>query len=187
MNKRHLAFCASPEWAEYVEHTLLPWVLDGQDLGEDVLELGPGPGLTTDVLLRQVRRLTAIELDEKLASDLRRRLAATGIRVVCADATNSGLPSEAFSAITCFTMLHHVPSVAEQDLLFREVRRMLRPGGLFVGTDGLDTPARRELHSDDIFVPVQAETLPSRLTEAGMVEPRVDVDGDRIRFAATAP
>lgn len=187
MNERHLALCASPEWADYVEHTLLPWVLDGQDLGDDVLELGPGPGLTTDILLRQVARLTAVELDEQLATDLTKRLEGTGIRVVCADATQSGLPSGAFSAVTCFTMLHHVPTVVEQDRLLTEVRRMLRPGGLFVGTDGLDTPARRDLHHDDIFVPVDPETLPSRLTAAGLVNPRVDVDGDRIRFAATAP
>jgi hypothetical protein len=84
-------------------------------------------------------------------------------------------------------MLHHVPTVAVQDLLFAEVRRMLRPGGLFVGTDGLDTPARRELHSDDIFVPVDPETLPTRLTAAGLVDVRVDVHGDRIRFVAKAP
>lgn len=187
MNDRHLALCASPEWAEYVENTLLPWVLDGMELGDDVLELGPGPGLTTDVLLRHVPQLTAIELDERLAANLYTRLGGAGLRVVCADATRSGLPAGAFSAITCFTMLHHVPSARGQDLLFAEVRRMLRPGGLFVGTDGMDTPARRDLHSDDVFVPVQPDTLPSRLVAVGLVDPRVDVDGDRIRFAATAP
>jgi hypothetical protein len=54
MNEAHLRICASPEWAAYVESELLPWALDGQDLGDDVLEVGPGPGLTTDVLRRRV-------------------------------------------------------------------------------------------------------------------------------------
>ena len=49
MNKAHLEFCSSPEWARLVEDELLPWVLDGCELGDDLLEVGPGPGLTTDV------------------------------------------------------------------------------------------------------------------------------------------
>jgi SAM-dependent methyltransferase len=186
VNDLHLALCASPEWAFYVEHELLPWVLDGRELGDDVLELGPGPGLTTDVLMRVVPRLTAIELDEQLAAALASRLAGTGVEVVCGDATATGLPSAAFTAVTCFTMLHHIPTAEGQDRLFAETRRLLRPGGLFIGTDGLDTPERRELHVDDIFVPVSPETLPARLTAAGLRDVVVDVDGDRIRFAATS-
>ena len=50
MNQAHLEFCSSPEWARLVEDELLPWVLDGCELGDDLLEVGPGPGLTTDVL-----------------------------------------------------------------------------------------------------------------------------------------
>lgn len=187
VNARHLEICASPEWATYVEHELLPWVLDGHELGDNVVEFGPGPGLTTDVLLRLVPRLTAIELDEQLASALAARLADTGVEVISGDATATELPSAAFSAVTCFTMLHHVPTVEGQDRLFAEARRLLRPGGLFIGTDGLDTPERRDLHSDDIFLPVNPENLPARLAAAGLREMQVTVDGDRIRFAATAP
>lgn len=187
MNERHLVLCASPEWAAYVEHELLPWALDGLELGDNVVELGPGPGLTTDILFRLVPRLTAVELDEQLASALAARLSGTGVDVVCGDATDSGLPSQAFSAVTCFTMLHHIPSVDGQDKLFAEARRLLRPGGVFVGTDGLDTPERRDLHSDDIFTPVDPDTLSARLAAAGLNYVRVAIDGDRIKFAATAP
>ena len=38
--------------------------------------------------------------------------------------------------------------------------RVLRPGGLIVGSDGLDTPDRRRVHHDDIFVPVDPDALP---------------------------
>lgn len=186
MNERHLALCASPEWAAYVEHTLLPWVLDGQDLGDNVVELGPGPGLTTDILLRRVPRLTAVELDQPLATALAARL-GNSVTVIFADATKSGLPSQSFSAVTCFTMLHHIPTAALQDQLFSEVTRILRPGGLFVGTDGLNTADRRALHSDDIFTPVDPDTLSDRLAAAGLHDVRVAVDGDRVRFLATAP
>ena len=36
-------------------------------------------------------------------------------------------------------MLHHVPSPALQDRVFSEARRVLRPGGVFVATDSLDS------------------------------------------------
>ena len=54
MNEAHLQFLASPEWARTIETELLPWVLDVADLGDDVLEIGPGPGLTTDALRQHV-------------------------------------------------------------------------------------------------------------------------------------
>ena len=58
MNRRHLEFCASAEWADIVETEILPWAVGDLDLGDDVLEVGSGPGLTTDVLRRRVPRLT---------------------------------------------------------------------------------------------------------------------------------
>src|SRR4051812_9799451 len=110
MNEIHLKLCASPEWSEYVRGELLPWVLDGRDLGDDVLELGPGPGLTTDVIRQVVPRLTVVEVDPDLAARLASRLATTSVDVVHADARATGFADQRFSAVTCFTMLHHVPS-----------------------------------------------------------------------------
>ncbi len=43
VNEEHLALCSSPQGARFVEDELLPWVLDGRDLGDAVLEVGPGP------------------------------------------------------------------------------------------------------------------------------------------------
>jgi hypothetical protein len=65
-----------------------------------------------------------------------------------------------------------------------ELARVLRPGGVLAGADGLDTPARRERHVDDVFVPVDPGTLEGRLRAAGFGWARVDVAGDRVRFAA---
>ena len=42
MNQGHLEFCASPQWRQMVETTILPEALRGLDLGDDVLEVGPG-------------------------------------------------------------------------------------------------------------------------------------------------
>ena len=70
MNEQHLTLCSSAEWAEAVQKWIIPWVLDGVDLGDDVLEVGPGPGLTTDVLHTMVGRLTAVEIHPELAEAL---------------------------------------------------------------------------------------------------------------------
>ena len=38
---------------------------------------------------------------------------------------------------------------------------------------------------DDVFVPVDPGTLEARLRAAGFADARVDVTGNRVRFAAT--
>jgi SAM-dependent methyltransferase len=184
MNDIHLQLLATPEWGAYVENELLPWALL-HDLGDDVVEVGPGPGLTTDVLRRHVARLTAVELDEDLAAALTERMQGTNVTVLRADATESGLPSDRFSAATCFTMLHHVPSRERQYALFGEVFRVLRPGGVFVGTDSVDSPDLRALHVDDVFLPVDPDTLPTRLAAAGFGAVTVERVGERVHFAAS--
>lgn len=186
MNEAHLRICSSPEWASYVTSELLPWVLASHDLGDNVLELGPGPGLTTDVLRQLVPRLTAVEIDEPLAAQLARRLAGTNVTVLRGDGARLPFEPARFSAATLFTMLHHVPSAALQDRVLAEVRRVLRPGALIVGTDGLDTPERREVHAGDIFVPVDPVALPGRLAAAGFTDPVVEQAADRFRFTAHA-
>ena len=133
MNVLHRLVCRSAPWRWFVLHRLLPWALDGLILGDHALELGPGPGLTTDALLRKADRLTAVEIDPRLASSLRERLKGMGVEVVLADATALPFPDGMFSAVLSFTMLHHVPSLALQDLLLAEAYRVLRPGGCSQG------------------------------------------------------
>ena len=186
MNEEHLAICSSPEWGKFVEDDLLPWVLGGYDLGDDLLEVGPGPGLTTDILRRHAVRVTAAELDPSLAGKLAARLAGSNVEVVRADATRLPFADGRFSAAACLTMLHHIPSAELQDAALAELARVLRSGGVLVGTDGLDTPERRRVHIGDIFVPVDPQTLPDRLRRAGFADARVEVSDDRLRFAATS-
>jgi ubiquinone/menaquinone biosynthesis C-methylase UbiE len=187
MNEAHLRICASPEWAAYVESELLPWALQEADLGDELLEVGPGPGRTTDVLRRRVPRLTAVEIDERLASALAQRMSGSNVEVVHGDGTRLPFDPAQFSAATLFTMLHHVPSAELQDRLLAEVRRVVRPGGLVVGSDAMATPARRELHQGDDYLPIDPGGLAARLTAAGFTDPVVEVHDDRFRFLATVP
>jgi SAM-dependent methyltransferase len=177
----------SEEWRETLTGRILPWVLGDRSLGDDVLEIGPGPGLTTDVLRERAARVTAVELDDDLAAGLASRLAGTNVEVVHADATDLPLPDDRFSAAACLTMLHHVPTAAQQDQLLREACRVLRPGGVLVGSDSVDSPRVRAGHADDVFNPVDATTFADRLLAAGFAAADVEVDPEssRLRFAAT--
>src|SRR5215213_8095068 len=138
---------------------LLPWALEGVALGAELLELGPGPGVTTEVLRRRVARLTAVELDAALAARLARRLPRPGVRVVRGDGAALPFRDRSFEAAAVFTMLHHVPSVALQDRLLAEVCRCLRPGGLLVGSDTLPSLRFRLYHLADTMVVVDPDRL----------------------------
>jgi ubiquinone/menaquinone biosynthesis C-methylase UbiE len=175
VNAEHLRLCASADWAETVEREILPWALGDRQLGGDVLEIGPGPGLTTDVLRARVPKLTAVEVDADLAARLAGRLAGTNVEVVHADATELPFEDGRFSAATCFTMLHHVPSSEQQDQLLREVRRVLQPGGVLIGVDSLESPAWWALHVGDTCVPVDPTSFTRRLHDAGFVEAEVEL------------
>jgi SAM-dependent methyltransferase len=187
MNQTHLEMCSSAEWAEAVERWIIPWVLDAVDLGDDVLEVGPGPGLTTDVLRRRTGRLTAIEIHPELAASLEERLEGTNVDVICADATATGLAGDRFSGAVCLTMLHHVPTVALQDALFAEVLRLLRPGGVLAGQDSLASDELRALHVDDTYLPVDPAGLAARLERAGFVDVAVNTNEWAFRFRAGKP
>lgn len=197
MNEKHLAFCASPVWAEILEQEVLPWAVGERDLGDDVLEVGAGPGLTTDVLRQRARHLTAVEIDPELAEALRQRLDGSNVTVVEGDATRLPFEPGRFSAATTFNMLHHVPTPGLQDRVLAELCRVLRPGGLLIGTDGIASGTLDEFHEGDVYVPCDPDGMPERLRAAGFVDIHVDRADltdtrlawarSRFRFIAAAP
>jgi SAM-dependent methyltransferase len=187
MNESHLKFLASPEWAQMVEAELLPWIATAGDLGDEVLEIGPGPGITTDVLRTRVQRMTAVEIDASLGGALQERLAGTNVNVIVADARQAELPARHFSAAACFSVLHHMPTPGYQDELFAEVHRVLRPGGIFVGQDSLDLEPIRLGHAGDTFTPVDPAKLEERLASVGFGETKTDILGFHFRFVSRKP
>jgi SAM-dependent methyltransferase len=188
MNEGHLRFLASGEWADMLRTDLLPWLDSVAALGDDVLEVGPGPGLTTDILRERTSRLTAVEVDDELAAALKSRLAGTNVEVVHGDAGRTDFSSDRFSSATCFSVLHHIPSAEQQDAVFAEINRVLRPGAALLGTDSLDTETIRQAHLDDTFVPVDPATFGTRLEAAGFADVSISVLNDyHLRFHATKP
>ena len=187
MNLAHRWLCRSDRWKNTVEKYALPWTLADIDLGARVLEVGPGPGVVTDLLRTRVAHLTCVEIDRGLANSLARRTAGQNVTVVWEDATKMSLPDGAFDGAVSFTMLHHVQSAALQDRLLAEVARVLRPGGIFAGTDSVYSRSLRLLHVFDTMILVDPQTLPARLEAAGFDGIRVDTNPYAFRFSARKP
>jgi|SRR5712692_5838149 len=187
MNLVHRWLCRSARWKDTVEKYAMPWTLDKIDLGSNVLEVGPGPGVTTDLLRTRVEHLTCVEIDRALADSLARRMAGRNVTVLCEDASAMSIPAASFDGAVSFTMLHHVQSAALQDQLLTEVARVLRPGGVFAGSDSVYSTYLRLLHVFDTMVLVDPAGFPKRLEAAGFVDVQVDTNPYAFRFRAHKP
>ncbi len=183
----HNVYCSSARWARTAETELVPWGLKGVELGDDLLEIGPGFGATSRVLARRPGSLTILELEadycERLRDDLGERA-----EVVQGDATQVPFEDDRFSGVACFTMLHHIPSPELQDRLFAEALRVLRPGGVFAGTDSIGHGILFKLiHIGDTLVLVDPDGLPGRLQAAGFEEVAVETSPRSLKFRARKP
>jgi SAM-dependent methyltransferase len=183
MNLCHRLCCGSNRWAKEVETHVLPTVLAGVELGDNTLEIGPGYGAFLRVLIDKTPKVTAVEIDTPMAERLQ-RLYGDRARIINGDGTDTGLPDNEFSSVVSFTMLHHVPTAELQDRLFAEAFRVLRPGGVFAGSDGVPSLMFQILHFRDTCNPVPPETLPDRLRAAGFQDVDVKVGTGRQRWRA---
>jgi len=186
MNLIHRRICRSDTWADRMRSQVLPWACEGLRLDGDVLEIGPGYGVTTRWLLERGARLTAVEVDPGLAADLRSEFGER-VDIHTGDGAELPLADAAFDAVVCFTMLHHVPSPEQQNQLFSEAARVLRPGGTFAGSDSRLSLRLRMLHVRDTMVVIDPATLPNRLHTAGLTDAHTSLGARSFRFRATRP
>ena len=92
MNRGHRQLCASARWGRYIRDDLVPWVVGDRPLGGSVLEIGPGPGLTTDVLRSRTRAADRRRGGRTAAASLQRRMTGANVTVVHADAVAHAVP-----------------------------------------------------------------------------------------------
>ena len=184
MNEQHRICCGGPEWAALVRDSVVPWVTKGVDLGEHLIEIGPGYGATTDVLRTMAPRVTSVEIDDALAAALTARFVGTNVTILHADATKLAFPDGTFSAGICMTMLHHVPTAELQDEILAAMARVVAPGGIIMGSDNLDSALFRESHVDDTCVPVDPAGLRQRLERLGLTDVEVETNPFAFRFRA---
>ncbi len=133
----------APTWANaWLDNPLRRWwsppdhTLAQADLapGQQVLEIGPGPGYFTPHIARRIApsgRVIALEINPVL---LRRALSATEqagltlwVQGIQANALTSPLRDDSVDRALLITVLGEIPDPVT---LFRELHRVLRPGGV---------------------------------------------------------
>jgi ubiquinone/menaquinone biosynthesis C-methylase UbiE len=186
MNSNHAKLCPSPEWADHIQGEILPVLTRDVDLGETMLEIGPGPGAATGWLAAKVAKLTAVEIDPDAARLLADRFAGTNVEVVTGSATELDYPAESFDSAGCFTMLHHVETAALQNAILAEAFRVLRPGGVLIGSDSLASDGLHHFHVGDTYNPIEPASLLTRLQTIGFTPITVTVNYSLL-FIATKP
>lgn len=152
----------------------LPWAIGDQQLGDDVLDVGPGYGATTDVLSTAVAQLTSVEVDAELAAMPADRFAATpSVRIVNADAT-TGIPGRPLHRRSLF---HDAASRRTGRTPEPAVRRDRAGAALRCRARGsLASEPLQQMHDGDTYNPIDPATLPARLTAAGFTDVEVRVN-----------
>lgn len=186
MNPDHERLCSSPDWAAYLQSEILPVVTAGIRLGQDMLEIGPGPGAATAWLRQHVARLTALEADPAAAARLAAGCPDGNVTIDTGDATQMPYDDESFDSVGSFTMLHHVASPAAQYRILAEALRVLRPGGTLLGSDSLASTGLHQFHADDTYNPVEPATLLVWLRALGFSAITITVD-EVLKFTARKP
>jgi 2-polyprenyl-3-methyl-5-hydroxy-6-metoxy-1,4-benzoquinol methylase len=95
--------------------------------GADVLEIGCGMGLHTELMARAGARVTALDLSPTSVEATTRRLALKGLsaRVQEGDAESMPFPSRSFDFVWSWGVIHHSSRTGR---VVREIARVCRPG-----------------------------------------------------------
>jgi 2-polyprenyl-3-methyl-5-hydroxy-6-metoxy-1,4-benzoquinol methylase len=96
--------------------------------GKEVLEIGCGMGLHSELMARAGANLTAIDISDTSVDATTRRLALSGQRgrVLRMDSRMLEFPEESFDFVWSWGVIHHSAQTA---VVLKEIARVLRPGG----------------------------------------------------------
>ena len=119
--------------------------------GPDVLDLGCGTGNMTMRLARLGMRVAGVDLSPEMLAVARRKVpSGASVRFVQTGAVEliDHFPAASFDTIVSILMFSELRE-AEQRLVFRQCRSLLRPGGRLILADEVRAPAllKRTLHN----------------------------------------
>jgi SAM-dependent methyltransferase len=174
MNSLENWFCATTFWRNISRRRLLPWMLQGMDVGGEVLDLGAGPGAATHFLQERFSSVTSLDFSASFASRLSQQSGEGALRVVQGDAAQLPFADETFRCVVAILILHHLPSAALQAAALTEAFRVLRPNGVFLAFEIHDGWSQRLIHTRSTFVPFAASSANARLNAAGFSRASVD-------------
>src|SRR5262249_45776837 len=107
--------------------------------------------------------------------------------VLQGDAAALPFSSASFSTVTAVLMLHHLRSPDLQARAFCEIHRVLRPGGVFVLFEILDSWFNRIIHYKSTFVPISPDSMAAQLNGLGFSQIILDRRNGAFRLHAIRP
>ena len=135
----------------------------GLESGQQVLEIGCGPGFFTTPAARIVGKeglVLALDLNPLAVQHVRAKIErenATNARVIHADAARTGLPDGEFDLAFLFGLARPIGGM---ETIWPEIHRLLVPGGTLAVEGRLRPPG-------DLFRPLGREGRISRFKKAG--------------------
>jgi ubiquinone/menaquinone biosynthesis C-methylase UbiE len=136
---------------------------------KNALEIGCGTGAFARDLARVCKRVTALDLSSEMIRIARARSGQFGnIEFQLADAMTWNFPPSHFDFVCSIATLHHLP----QPALFLKMRETLRPGGVLVVLDLVQSAGLWERMLDGIGLGVSGSL---RLIHNGRLQPPPEV------------
>jgi 2-polyprenyl-3-methyl-5-hydroxy-6-metoxy-1,4-benzoquinol methylase len=112
--------------------------------GKVVLDIACGEGYGSHALAAKAARVVAVDISADTVRLARSRYGSGNLEFICGSCVDIPVPGTAvFDAVVSFETLEHL-STLEQRMFLDEVRRVLKPGGLFI----VSTP-NKHLYSDE--------------------------------------
>jgi 16S rRNA (adenine1518-N6/adenine1519-N6)-dimethyltransferase len=112
-----------------IDNSLLPVIVDAAELDptDHVVEIGPGLGILTAQLLQHSGRVTAVELDDKLASVLRKKFAASqNLQIINKDILKTNL-EELIGDSTSYKVVANLPYNITSPVLYYFMNAATKP------------------------------------------------------------
>lgn len=149
------------------QRLLKPYVVAGQWIRGDLLEVGCGEGRGIREVLPQVKSYSAIDKIEGAIAVLRKKYPEANL--VAGNLPPLPYPDQSFDSVISFQVIEHI----QDDTYFlKEIHRVLRPGGVAL----LTTPNRPQSLSRNPWH-VREYTGEELATLAGTIFPQVEMRG----------
>ena len=145
LNRVEFALVNNPLRAALQRRFELPRLLKmaGGVKGGSALEVGCGSGVGMELIheLAGASSVDGFDLDPRMIARARRRLEAKGIaeRLWVGDGTVIPVADATYDIVFDFGVIHHIP---DWRLAVAEIRRVLKPGGLFCAEEVLERGVR---------------------------------------------